>query len=1313
MLRAFRRDPRARRAALTRGVALTALTTSAALLTGLVHAVPARADAPGDHPANPYQRTLRISLGAQARHDRCLVGQATHYGGPEMKTVASATLSGPDTALRTVWEEWWFKGGPLGDAQKRDEDAQDARAVAFGDRQQQLNEANKPYASTNQSGGRDYFAPEFGADIKAFAQAEREFSYKVSEDPTPKPGQAAVDRAREVLAAFGTGGDAWAASYKPLADTEVLGYSGGPVNGSANDFAGVLRFGGYATHEPVPGSMEERGEIEALKAAWAGCDSANPVDQYRVLSGVVLRAHAEWEAEYAAQAAQRADVVAAETTASKEVRAATEAMTEAIRQAWQADQILFFQKYWAAHKDDLHYPKPAVFTKAAADLAAARSAAAAQVPIADKAVAAAKTAAEKAAAAQASAWAVADTNKTPRGRGLMYAQRSVQVAKASYAAAQAAAKTALTASNAAKATAADSQALLALAKTQAHALQTEFRKAAALEAAAQAKAAAQAADRQAKEAAANATKAKNAQATAEAAEKTAQSGAAEAKRQRETAEREKGNAAQARADAAHERAKAGEAERRASAEQDAAHAARGAAEAAGATAAQKRVEAEEAEAEAYLARDLAAQAEREKQATASRARALEAAAAAATGTASAGEAREAATEARGAADDATAAASRAQSAATDASTAAVAARAAATRAQGAASRSRASADEAMAAYATTHAAAATAHAAAADAIDAAAKAGENARAAETEAKKAQASAVKARQEATGAREEATSTAAWAVKTAGFAMAAGQAATAARDAANAVTKAADTAIQLGAPYQETDVSAAFAVLVGQTSKTLAEQQASAAKAKADEADRATTAAKALAAQAEGDAKIAAQAAVDAADDTEKALASVVAARASAAEADRAAAAAKQADANAQRHDQQAGTDAVYAGFAADEAAAEAAAADRDATDAERDAVRARSSAAAAESDASSARSTATKAEQDATAAETAARNADGAAREADASADRAEEAERKRQEEQRRTAMASGDTGTGGPLEGALNASDEAILFGQCGQQCVDDYRAALAAVNKSVVDWLGENGADILLEVLGVNNVKRCIGQGDIESCLWSLVDVASLVVVVGKIPAIAKAIVRIVSGIAKFFESAQWGRKTLTFLKSIIEKARKGEELGQCVLDASELFPDIAPGTLGFSAKAAGKKRFCGIKHISPVSGDWCTKRGAHINLINGAEVGVQTTHERGVLMAVPLRMSNGKVPTEAEMRATIQALTDNDMLREDLILKSTEAMNIFNLDSNAKRYNDNLPPGGKRKPLQFGCDTNFAPKLKILIDALNIITEEKKKRG
>lgn len=1126
---------------LQRSIAGTALVTAAAVLGGLVHAVPAAADEPGDNPANPYQRTLRISLGAQARADRCQAGQAVHFGGPDLKAAAAARLTGTDAALRAfvtpdaLLGEW-------GQAALRDRDAGIAALNAFRDRQTKLDETNKPYRSVNSSNGRDFWAPEFGADIVTFTLGTQQKLYdKAKDDPTPHPGQASLDQAKKVLDAFDTGGDAWAAAYKDVAgkdllDTTNLGYS------SANDIATFLRFGGFATKAPEPDSLEFRTEVEALKQAWAACDSDNPIDHYRVLTGVVTAAYTEWEAEYAGQADQRKQIVAAEAAAAKETRAATEAMTEAVRQAWLADQILYWQKYWAAHKDSINYPKAADFTKATADLNAAKAAAAKQVTAADAAVARAKTAADTVTTQQQKAWQTADAAKLPRGRGLLYAQQSVQVTKASYAAAQAAAKATLTASNAAKATVADSQTLLALAKTQTHALNTEFRKTAALEAKAQAKAAADSAAKLAAEAAADATTAKNARATAEKAEQDARTGAAEAKRQREVAEAEKANAERERDKAAAERKNAQAAEARARTEESNAQRALSDASTAGATASEKRAAAEEADRLAFQKRNEAVKAEHERDATASRAAALESAAAAAAGTDAAAETRQAATEARGAATAAAGAASRARAAANDASAAAVSARAAATRAEAAASRARSASDAAQAAYRKTTAAAATAHAAAAEAIDAAAAAKEKARKADGEAKKAQAAAIAARKEATAAQAEAVKTAAWSAKTAGYATATAQYAQAARDAAVATTKTADEAISLGSPYQESDSSAAFAVLVGQSSKTLAQQQAAAAKAKSDEAKKAAAQAKALADKAAGDAKIALQASADAAAYAVQAVDSAAAANASAAAASADAAAAKKADASAQKYDEQAGTDALYANFAANEAESASAQADRDATEAERDAVSARSSADFAERASAQADGIASAAESDAVKAEKAAADAQGHAQEADAAADRAEKAQREQVEALRKQRA---DQPYDAP---ALSSDLEAALLRACGQECLDQYRAAQALASMDLLAWVKQNGGQILLDYIGWTDLKNCFTKGDVESCLWTLVNVVGVAIPLTKIPAVGKAIIKVSKGVTEFFEGSAKAKRTLDKLRKLAEKAKKEPGLPACV---------------------------------------------------------------------------------------------------------------------------------------------------------------------
>ncbi|PKV82807.1 polymorphic toxin-type HINT domain-containing protein [Streptomyces sp. TLI_146] len=961
--------------------------------------MPARADDISrgeDNPQDPYQRSLRMSLGETARADRCRLGNILHYTGPTLRTVVSAKLAGPDSAIHeALTSNSGWGGEELYTAQSKDDETGYNYKTTFYRRQDKLNQDNKPYASTNSSAGRPWNAPAFGADIVAFTELGRGWSVPhLWDNPTPRPGAAAMAKAKEVYDAFDTKGDDWATKYKERAgsgEMDGLGTTAGNP-GSANDIATFLRFGGFATKAPEPDSPEFRTEVEFLKAAWASCDSQNPIDHYRVLTGVTTQAYTEWEAEYASQATQRNEIVTAEAAASKEARTNADLMIEAIRQSWQADQILFWQQWFRDHPDAWNKPSLTDQKNASRRLVTARETTAQLVKDADAAVARAKTASEQAAASQQAAYAIADQNKVPRGRGLLYAQQAAQVAKASYAAAQAAAKTVLTASKATQANMADSQALYALTQTQSHALNTEFRKAAALEAAAQAKAAADSAEKLAKEAAGNATTAKNAQATAEKAEKTAQAGAAEAKKQRGIAEAEKANAEREAATAASERKKAGEAEARTQTERDAAGRARTSAEAAGATASDKRKEAEAAEARAFTARNKALQAEKEQKAQEARAAALEAAADAAESEGAAGGARQAATEARTAANDAVTAATAARAAANDASTAAVNARAAATRAQAAASRAKAAADASWSAFQKTTAAAATAHAAAAKAIDAAAAAKAKAEQADAEAKKAQAAAKKAREEADAAKDEAAKTSAWSAKTSGFAQAAALAAQGARDSATAVTKAADEAISIGSPYQELDTSAAFAVLIGQNSKTLAEQQASAAEAKSKEAAKAAVDAKALADKAAGDAKIAAQAAATAAADAARAVKAAEAARASAAEADKAAKAAQKADDNAQKYAAEAGTDAYYAGMAANDAQTAANDADRDATDAEKDAASADAAATAAETDAASADATATKAEGDATAAETAAKNADGAAKDADTAATRTENAE---------------------------------------------------------------------------------------------------------------------------------------------------------------------------------------------------------------------------------------------------------------------------------------------------------------------------------
>ncbi|MFG2619389.1 hypothetical protein ACGFXC_17440 [Streptomyces sp. NPDC048507] len=1147
------------RAAVRRGLAGTALATSAALLAGLISAAPASAVEipPDDEPA--YRP---ISLGTSARLNRCAGGFALHVGGPELKKTAAKALTGTPAELATATD---LSTGmdPLRQAMLTDRDAYAGSSIESIDRRDRWQASNKVYWETGSRGGVAQYAPQFDKDIVAFTYDLRNLYYRLGEDGHAPATKAAADKARQLAAQLkGQDLNLDFVTDSLLSDAAKTEYNYGAS--TASDIARYLRLGGYMKQAPAEDSVEFRLEVEALKAAWGVCDSRNPVDFYRVMSPIVVTAHLEWEQEYAAQTTARNEIVNAEVSAAAETRKATEAMIESLGQAWLADQILTWQKYWAAQPANAsNRPAAAVFTQATKDLATARTRAGDQVKLAAAASTAAKTASDKANTAQNKAWAIADAAKTPRGRGLLFAQQSVQVAKASAAAAEAASKATLTASNAAKATVADSKTLYALAQTQSHAVNTEFRRIAAQEAAAQAKAAATAAAAQAKEAADNATKAKAAQATAEAAQETARKAADTAKTERAKAEKEKATAAKERQNAATERAKAQAAEKRAADEQKTASTARLTAQGAAGSAWDGMEKAEDAERRAVEARDRAAEAERQKQATASRAASLEAAAAAKAGTEAATVTREAATAARTAANEAATAATAAHKAAGEASTAAVEARAAATRSTAAAERANSAADKAWAAWETSFSAAATSHAAAADAIDAAEAAAGNATKAETEAKKAQTAAVKASSEAGAAQTEATKTAAWSAVTAGHAFATAQAAMAARDSAAEVVKPANTAIAVGTTFRETDAAAAFAVLVGQTSKTLAEQQSAAATAKAKEATQASADAKALADKASGDAKLAAQASAAAAADAAAALTSMAAARASAAEAARAADAAKKADTKTKEYSTLAGGEALAAKSAAQDASNEAASANNEATEAEKSAANAHASADTATREANAANTAATNSEGWATRAETAATNANQAAKDADAAADRAEEQERKEQEEDRKRAMQAGNTGVADAAQvgTALGPDDEAILRAECGQQCVDEYRAALAAVGASIIDWIKANGADILISMLGLDNIKACFATREVESCLWALFDVASNLIPLKKVGDVIEAIYKVVTRVAKFFDAAEAGARSVKRLKSIIEKVRKnGHKVPQCLVPGAKSAARTAP---------------------------------------------------------------------------------------------------------------------------------------------------------
>ncbi|WP_369356068.1 polymorphic toxin-type HINT domain-containing protein [Streptomyces sp. cg2] len=901
-------------------------------------------------------------------------------------------------------------------------------------------------------------------------------------------------------------------------------------------------------------------------------------------------------AQRTARAAEaRTKLIAVHGDAVRELKTASNAMTQAAAAAREADRMLSADRAG----------------KRLSDYGNVKAEVARQVKDAIEAARAAKVAALQ---AKVQADILVET-------GLTHGTQWAEVAYGIEAAADAAAKAAETAQHAVDATAADAAALNSKNAAQAHEQQARKWRANAEE---QAKAAAQmaaAAEKQAKIAADAAARSKQARIDAEKAEQEAwehakkthqarleaQRQAKIAAEQRAIAERERNLAAQARARAERERDKAAAARARAEAEARTAAAARAEAQSAAATAASARAGAAEKEGiaaradekargeetNARNARNAAFKAEQNHQAKEARAKAIEAAAASGRGTAAAGEANTAAQAARADANAAGAAAGQARSAADTASGAAVRARSAATEAAGAAARARAAAAEATAHAARANAAANKAEAAAASANAAANKAEAeyqathaaalkaNTKAAEATAQEARAGiaaheasrlaglaaqhANNALQAANRTKEEAEGATREAAMARLQSTIAVQASGAARNTAAGIADPANTAIELTAPFAGKDVDADFAAEVAKAAQETGEEQVASAEAKAAEAVKAAEAAEAAAKRAGDQVAPAFKAAADAARSSANAARSAAAAMKSAAEAAADGAKARAAAASANKADAQAKGDADLARQAANQAAADAAAARKAANEAEAEAARARKAAAEADQHAAAANSAANQAEHEASvaqgaaaqaekdaadagkladsaeshakSAETAAKNANQYAKEADEAAKKAEEYER--EQERKRRAEAVEQAGKGGGSE--LSWQDEVGL--EDAGISPEEYEKLQKDAEKSIGDFLSENGGEILKGLLGLDDIEKCFTEGNVESCIWTLVGAlpwGKAVQIIKKFPEVSKAVYRVVTGFSEFIEETDKAKKLIGKSKEALEKFRQ-----------------------------------------------------------------------------------------------------------------------------------------------------------------------------
>lgn len=251
--------------------------------------------------------------------------------------------------------------------------------------------------------------------------------------------------------------------------------------------------------------------------------------------------------------------------------------------------------------------------------------------------------------------------------------------------------------------------------------------------------------------------------------------------------------------------------------------------------------------------------------------------------------------------------------------------------------------------------------------------------------------------------------------------------------------------------------------------------------------------------------------------------------------------------------------------ATEAENHAAAADSAAALAEKEASTAQAAATRAEKDATDAAKLATSAEDHAKSAEEAARNAGTYAREADEAARRAEEYQREQERKERAEAAKNKEKSEGGPLdpeEGERLALEAAGIT-------PEQYEAARKLAEMGILDYLMENGAEILVE-LAAEDIMACIDDPDLVTCIWAIVQnfpVLKAVKIASKLPRIAKAI----WGIKEFLDKSAKAKKVIDKADEIIEATYK--KLPACLKDKKKSAP-VARGAAFASFSGTGANR-------------------------------------------------------------------------------------------------------------------------------------------
>ncbi|WP_203671742.1 RHS repeat-associated core domain-containing protein [Catellatospora methionotrophica] len=91
----------------------------------------------------------------------------------------------------------------------------------------------------------------------------------------------------------------------------------------------------------------------------------------------------------------------------------------------------------------------------------------------------------------------------------------------------------------------------------------------------------------------------------------------------------------------------------------------------------------------------------------------------------------------------------------------------------------------------------------------------------------------------------------------------------------------------------------------------------------------------------------------------------------------------------------------------------------------------------------------------------------------------------------------------------------------------------------SLLDIILQAGGDILMELLGINDIKDCFGKGDIVACVSIVANVIPWAKLF-KLPKIVKAIERAWSAVQVFWEKLRWAKRIIAQVEEFTQLARK-----------------------------------------------------------------------------------------------------------------------------------------------------------------------------